>query len=483
MSAVTVLSVVLLYFLILLLVGYLTGRHAKNNAFFIGNRQSPWGVVAYGMIGASLSGITFISVPGWVVSDHFQYLQMVIGYIFGYVFIANVLLPVFYRLKLTSIYEYLNERFDIIAYKTGSVLFLFSRIIGASFRLFVVASILQVLALNSLGVPFPVTIMVIMLLIWAYTYRGGIKTIVWTDMLQTTFMLLTLVATIIVVLTSIHLSVAQAWHELKQYQLVQIFDFSDWRNPHYFWKQLLAGAFMAIAMTGLDQDMMQKNLSCRNLKESKKNVYLLSVSLLLVNFVFLFLGALLVYFVKIKGLEMPADTDYLFSYVVIQSGMLPIYLGVFFIIGLVAAAFSSADSALTALTTSFTIDILGVAGKTEREVKRLRIRIHFLISILIILVIVGFSYIKQEAIISSLFKIASYTYGPLLGLYFFGLFTKIKLRGWGIPVIAVVSILLTYLFANYAVDWFDGYQFGFELLLLNGMITFAFLWILGKILK
>ena len=267
---------------------------------------------------------------------------------------------------------------------------------------------------------------------------------------------------------------------MRQMDLVQIFDFSQWRAPHYFWKQLLAGAFMAIAMTGLDQDMMQKNLSCRTLKESKKNIYLLSASLVVVNFLFLFLGALLVYLVKTKGLELPSDSDYLFSYVVVQSGALPVYLGVFFIIGLVAAAFSSADSALTALTTSFTIDILGVENKTESEIKRIRMAVHFMISVLIIFVIVGFSYIKQEAIISSLFKVASYTYGPLLGLYFSGLFTRIKIGGWGVPLVAVLSILLTYWFAQNATAWFAGYQFGFELLLLNGMITFVLLWGLSK---
>ncbi|RKX17009.1 MAG: sodium:solute symporter, partial [Candidatus Zixiibacteriota bacterium] len=322
MSPTVIIAIVLGYFLLLLLVGFITGRKSDNQSFFIGNRRSPWLVVAYGMIGASLSGITFISVPGWVLTSHFAYLQMVLGYVLGYAVIAFVLLPLYYRLELTSIYSYLETRFGFYSYKTGAVFFLISRLIGASFRLFIVTGVLQFVALDKLGIPFPVTVIVTILLIWIYTFRGGIKTIVWTDTLQTTFMLLSVIGTIWIIASQLGWSFSDITGQIKSWDLSHIFFFDDWKSKHYFWKQFLSGIFITIVMTGLDQDMMQKNLSCRTEKEARKNVLLLSGSLVVVNIIFLSLGALLVFYAQAKGLAIPQDTDQLFP-AIVMSGLLP----------------------------------------------------------------------------------------------------------------------------------------------------------------
>ncbi len=478
MYSAIIISVVLGYFVLLLLVSFFTSRKADNEDFFVGGRKSSWLVVSYGMIGASLSGITFISVPGWVLTNKFAYFQMVLGYVLGYAFIAGVLLPVYYSLKLTSIYSYLGDRFGPVSEKTGSVFFLISRLIGASLRLFVVVSVLQYLVLDALGVPIWVTVVITIMLIWIYTYRGGIKTIVWTDTLQTTFMLLAVAGTFVVLLDMAGWSFAGFWHKAVDSGIIKTFFFDDWKDGRYFWKQFLSGAFITIVMTGLDQDMMQKNLSCKTLAEAKKNVYLLSVSLVVVNFIFLLLGALLVIYASEHGIDV-TDSDNLYSAVLMSTGN--VLLLVIFVIGLIAAAFSSADSALTALTTSFTIDILEAHKKYDEEgLKKVRIFSHLVISGLVILIVLVFAAIKDDAVISSLFKIAGYTYGPLLGLYFAGLFTNIKANDKLVPYIAVFSIVLSYFAENYVSRLISGYKVSFELLIFNGMVTFVLLLVLRR---
>ena len=475
MISTIVLITLLVYFAFLLAVSYLTSKNATNSDFFIGSHKSSWLVVSYGMIGASLSGITFISVPGWVLTNSFAYLQMVLGYVLGYLVIANVLLPVYYKMRLTSIYTYLGERFGIYSQKTGSVFFLISRIIGASLRLFVVAGVLQYVALNELGVPFWVTITLTMVLIWIYTYRGGIKTIVWTDTLQTTFMLAAVVGTFIILLKDANCGINDFFDMLKTSGVSKTFFFDDWKSGQYFWKQFISGAFITIVMTGLDQDMMQKNLSCKNLKEAKSNVYLLSVSLVVVNVIFMLLGALLVFYAGQNGINVE-DSDNLYPAVLMNVGS-PVLL-VLFIVGLIAAAFSSADSAITALTTSITIDLFQADKKyDESKLKKIRIITHFFVSVVIIFIVLLFASIKDESVISSLFKIAGYTYGPLLGLYFAGLFTKLKPQDKLVPYIAVLSPVITYIIALFTPKVINGYHLGFELLLVNGFITFILLWL------
>lgn len=478
MSPTLIIGIVLVYFLLLLAVGFITGQKSDNQSFFIGNRKSPWLVVAYGMIGASLSGITFISVPGWVLTSKFAYMQMVLGYLLGYIVIAFVLIPLYYKLNVTSIYTYLEKRFGLYAYKTGALFFLISRLIGASFRLFIVTGILQFIALDKLGIPFPVTVLITIFLIWIYTYRGGIKTIVWTDTLQTTFMLLSVIATIWIISFQMKWSFSEMITQIKLSEYSKIFFFDDWHNKHFFIKQFISGIFITIVMTGLDQDMMQKNLSCRNKKDAQKNVLMLSGSLVIVNIIFLSLGVLLVLYAKSTGLPLPQDSDQLFP-MIVMSGLLPPVIILFFIIGLIAAAFSSADSALTALTTSFTIDILPTRQLNEQQLKRQRFFVHVLLSITLLIIIIVFQQIKNGNVISNLFKAAGYTYGPLLGLFSFGLFHKQKIYDKAIPFFAVISPILTYII-GFLVEEYLQYQLSFELLIVNGLIMYLFLWLLRK---
>ncbi len=479
MSPTLIIAIVLGYFLLLLLIGFITGRSSDNQSFFIGNHKSPWLVVAYGMIGASLSGVTFISVPGWVLTSKFSYLQMVLGYVVGYIVITFVLLPLYYRLKLTSIYSYLDTRFGYYSYKTGAIFFLISRLIGASFRLFIVTGVLQFVALDTLGIPFPVTVLTTILLIWIYTYRGGIKTIVWTDMLQTTFMLLSVGAIIWMIASQFNWNFTDVLTQIKSSDFSKTFFFDDWKSKHFFWKQFLSGAFITIVMTGLDQDMMQKNLSCRTKKDAQKNVLLLSVSLVVVNLFFLSLGALLIFFAQAKGLTLPQDSDQLFP-MIVTSGMLSPIIIIIFIIGLIAAAFSSADSALTALTTSFTLDILPLKEHTEKQLKNQRILAHIGISITLMMIVVIFEQIKDGNVISNLFKAAGYTYGPLLGLYAFGLSGNRKVMDKTVPFLAVLSPILTYIAGILAEKYLHGYQLSFELIIVNGLLMYLFLWMVSK---
>ncbi len=472
MSSTLIIIIIAGYFLLLLLISWITGKGAGNNAFFLGDRKSPWYIVAFGMIGASLSGVTFISVPGWVVDSQFSYMQMVLGYLVGYAVIANLLLPLYYRLQLTSIYRYLQDRFGRFSYKTGASFFLLSRIIGASFRLFLVANVLHITVFRNWNVPFYVTVLVTIALIWLYTNRGGIKTIIWTDTLQTLSMLIALVVSIILIIRSMDLSLGEMVSRVASGTDSKIWVFGNWHLENHFVKHFLSGAFITIVMTGLDQDMMQKNLSCRNIREAKKNVYLMSISLVPVNLVFLFLGALLIQFAQYKGIAMPGSTDDLFP-MIATGGYLPQVVGIFFIVGLVAAAYSSADSALTALTTSFTVDILEGERWDERTLSRNRRRVHLGISVMLGIVIMLFRAINDENVISAIFRVAGYTYGPLLGLYAFGLFTRRPVRDRWVPLLAILSPLLTFLLGHFSEQLFGGYRFGFELLIVNGAIMFV----------
>ncbi|WP_223033877.1 sodium:solute symporter [Hanstruepera marina] len=469
MNPTQIILLIAAYFGLLILISFFTGKKSGNDAFFKGNRQSPWYVVAFGMIGASLSGVTFISVPGWIEASQFSYMQVVLGYIVGYLVIGLVLLPLYYRLNLTSIYTYLETRFGNYSYKTGASFFLISRVIGASFRLYLVANVLQIILFDELGIEFWQTVTITVLLIWLYTFKSGIKTIVWTDTLQTLFMLIAVGVTIYFVSAELGLNGSNIFSYVLDSDLSKTFFFDDFKSGNYFWKQFISGAFIAIVMTGLDQDMMQKNLTCRTLKDAQKNMFWFTIVLTIVNFVFLSLGLLLTVYAQQNGID--AHKDDLFP--ILAKKHLGIGVFVFFLLGLIAAAYSSADSALTSLTTSFSIDILDIEKKHNPEKQvRIRKRIHVLISLILILVIIAFKYIiKDASVIAKLFVFAGYTYGPLLGLYAYGLFTKWHVKDKLVPVIAILSPVLSYIISVNSLKWF-GFEFGFFILILNGFLTF-----------
>jgi Na+/proline symporter len=473
----------LAYTALLFFVTWLTARKADSRTFFIGNKASPWFVVAYGMIGASLSGVTFMSVPGWVGTTQFSYLMMVVGYFFGYMVISFVLLPLYYRLNLTSIYTYLDQRFGFWSYKTGSFFFIISRVIGASLRMFLVVNVLQLFVFDSWGIPFSVNVVIFISLIILYTFKGGIKTIVWTDTLQTTFMLVAVILTVILITKDLDLSLSEMAHKVfkSDYTRVMVW---DWAPKNNWLKQLFSGMFITICMTGLDQEMMQKNISCRNLRDAKKNMISFSIVLMAVNFLFLFLGATLYTYATSKGIDIPILTDELFPTLAIK--YLGSIAGLVFVIGLISAAYPSADGALTALTTSFCYDFLGLPQKksiSEKTKTRIRYLVHIGFAILLLAVICIFRIINDRAVIDKLFTVASYTYGPLLGLYSFGLFTKYEIKDKWVPLIAVISPVICYIISINSQTWFNGYKFGFELLLLNGILTFTGLYLIKKLTK
>jgi len=466
------------YFAVLILISYFTGRGGSNAEFFKANKQAPWYLVAFGMIGASLSGITFISIPGTVETDSFSYFQVVLGYTIGYAVIGQVLLPLYYKMNLTSIYAYLDSRFGNASYKTGASFFLLSRVVGASFRLFLVANVLQLIVFDAMGVPYYVTVTITILLIWLYTFKSGIKTIIWTDTLQTFFMLLALGITIYFISEDLGFSLSNLFGYLAESEHSQIFFFDDWKSKDHFVKQFLSGAFIAIVMTGLDQDMMQKNLTCRSLKDAQKNMFWFTIVLVFVNFLFLALGVLLTDYADINGVTEVRDD--LFP-AIATSGDLGFAVAIFFILGLIAAAYSSADSALTALTTSFSIDILDIEKRyDEKKQVRIRKQIHVAISVLLILVMLAFKYaIADKSVINKLFQFAGYTYGPLLGLYAFGLFTKWNVKDKLVPVVAIAAPILSYIISINSLVWF-GFEFGFFILILNGLLTFLGLVLLRR---
>jgi len=473
-----VFTVIVIYFIILIIIARITSRGADTHVFFTANRQSPWYIVAFGMIGASLSGVTFISVPGEVGNSHFEYFQIVLGYLVGYLVVGGVLMPLYYRLNLITIYTYLESRFGFWSYKTGSFFFLLSRTIGSSFRLYLVAMVLQIAVFDAWGIPLWATVLITLALIWLYTKKGGVKTIIWTDTIQAFFMLATVGVTIFIIADSLSIKASDLPAIISESDYSSMFIW-DWRHEHNFFKQFLAGAFISIAMTGLDQDMMQKNLTCKNIKEAQKNMFWFSIVLVFANLMFLSLGALLYMYADAFAVGIPEKTDFLFPTLALHH-FSPV-AGILFLIGIIAAAYSSADSALTALTTSFCVDILNFRDQEEAYKKRVKTRVHIGFSVLTFLVIMVFALINDQSVINSLFTAAGYTYGPLLGLFAFGMFTKYSVKDRWVPLVCVASPLLSFVINIYSADLFWGYRFGFEILLLNGFLTFmGLLFVSGK---
>ena len=471
MSASLILIIILIYFSVLVLVSFLTGKKSGNKTFFTGDKQSRWYVIAFGMIGTSLSGVTFISVPGMVRSIDMTYMQTVLGFFCGYLFIAKVLLPLYYRLNLTSIYTYLHERIGKRAYKTGASFFLLSRTIGAAVRLYLVALILQAFVFDPLGVPFYVNVVCNLLLIFLYTFRSGIKTIIWTDTLQAVCMITMLVLIIRAISIHLNLDFAGIVQVVSSHEHGRIFVFDDWHSKQNFFKQFFSGIFITIVMTGLDQDMMQKNLTCRSLKEAQKNMYSYGFAFIPINFLFLTLGVLLLVLAQQTGTVLPESGDQILP-MFATNGMLGTPVLLFFTIGIIAASFASADSALAALTTSACIDILNISKYPAEKAKSIRIATHLFITFLVVAIILIFKEINSKSVIDAIYTIASYTYGPLLGLYAFGMLTKRRTRDRFTPYICLASPLLAYLLSFSAERWF-GYKFGYEILMINGLTTFV----------
>ncbi|MDR0823873.1 MAG: sodium:solute symporter [Prevotella sp.] len=467
---ITILLVIAIYFGALLLISYFVSRkNSDNEAFFLGNRQSPWFVVAIAMVGTSISGVTFVSVPGMVGKFDMTYMQMAFGFVVGYFVIAYVLLPLYYKLELTTIYGYLEKRFGFFSYKTGAAFFILSKIIGAAARLYLVAMILQAFVFDQWGIPFFVTVTGIILLIWGYTFRSGIKTIIWTDTLQTSSFLLGVILIIWQVATKMDMDISQVADAVSSSEHSRIFVFDDWASRQNFFKQFLSGVFITIVMTGLDQDMMQKNLTCKSLKDAQKNMVTYGFSFVPINFLFLSLGILLLLFASRFNIVLPEQTDQILPMLATEYLGLPVLI--FFTIGIIAAAFSSADSALTSLTTSVCIDILDVKKEDAAKAKKTRKKVHLTVSVVFLMVILIISGIHQENVLDTIYKVASYTYGPLLGLFFFGLFTKINIRDKYVPCICVLAPVVSY-FAEYILLKQYSYRVGYEILLFNGLLTF-----------
>jgi SSS family transporter len=480
MNSSLVFGIIALYFSILLVISFFTSRGATSHTFFLANRQSRWWVVAFGMIGTSLSGVTFMSVPGFVGSTQFSYMAIVFGYFVGYIIIATVLMPLYYRLNLTSIYGYLEQRFGFWSYKTGAFFFIVSRSLGAAFRMFLVVNVLQIFVFNDWGVPFWATVVVFIVLVILYTFQGGVKTIVWTDSLQTTCMLLAVILTIILISDQMGWSFSDLYTSVRQSDMSQMFFWGDWSDSRNFLKQFLSGIFIAVTMTGLDQEMMQKNLSCKTLGEAKKNMFTFSFILVLVNLMFLVLGVILYMFANAKGIAIPEMTDDLFPTLALN--YLGPAVGIIFLIGLISAAFPSADGALTSLTTSFCVDFLNVKKRNleEKQLKRIRYTVHFSFALILLAIIIVFQAINDQAVISKLLTVAGYTYGPLLGLYAFGLFSKKGIRDNWVPLAALMSPVICYLLKMFEKDLLGGYTLGYELLIVNGLLTYAFLFALSR---
>ncbi|MDQ3534131.1 MAG: sodium:solute symporter [Bacteroidota bacterium] len=477
MSPQIVVTIIASYFAVLLLISHFTSKNANSQTFFTANRNSPWYLVAFGMVGASLSGVTFISVPGEVGNSDFSYFQLVLGYLLGYFVIATVLMPLYYKLNLVSIYGYLNQRFGFFAYKTGAFFFILSKIVGASFRLFLVAGVLQLALFNAWNIPFWATVLMTIFLIWLYTFRGGIKTIVWTDTLQTLFMLMAVGISIYLIQDELNMSFDGLIATVSESEYSQIF-FWDWQSGKNFFKQFLSGAFIAIVMTGLDQDMMQKNLTCKTLKDAQKNMFSFSVVLVIVNFFFLSLGALLYVYATEKGIVLPQRSDDLYPLLALNHFTL--FAGIIFLLGIIAAAYSSADSALTGLTTSFCVDFLSLTSRAEDIKTSTRIKVHIAFSFILFVVILIFNAINDRSVISAVFVAAGYTYGPLLGLYSFGLFTNLKVRDNLVPVVCVICPILSYLIDQNSETLLGGHKLGFFIIIVNGFLTFVGLLIIKK---
>ena len=475
-SPIFILSLILIYFLVLILISYFTGKENSNKVFFIANKESAWPLVAFGMVGASLSGVTFISVPGWIESSQFTYFQVVLGYFVGYLIVSFVLLPIYYRYNVTSIYEYLENRFGYHSHKAGAFFFFVSRVIGASFRLFLVAIVMQKFIFDAWKIPFEFTVILSIALIWIYTNRGGIKTIVWTDTIQTTLMIISVLLSIFYINKDLGWSLFDFFNSAEFEKYNNIFVTDSFLKRNYFLKSFLGGVFITICMTGLDQDMMQKNLSCKSLKDAQKNMIVFSIVLVIVTFLFMVLGALLYTYGLKQGISIPLlegkpNSDLLFPEIALNGG-LGITVAITFILGLIAAAYSSADSALTSLTTSVCIDFLEISKKDKSRQISLRKQTHILLSLLLVIVVILFKYILDRNVIDGLLTVAGYTYGPLLGLFSFGIFTNYKINDKYVWYILFTSVFITSIIGNINSNLLWGYEIGYELLPINGLITF-----------
>jgi Na+/proline symporter len=465
-------GILAIYFGLLLVISYITSRGADTNDFFTANRQSPWWLVAFGMIGTSISGLTFISVPGAVGKTYFTYYQVILGHSLGYLTIALVLMPLYYRLNLISIYGYLEKRFGFWAYKTGSAFFLLSRTIGSAARLYLAVNVLQIAIFEPIGVPFFLTVFISIGLIWLYTHRGGVKTIIWTDTLQTLFLLVALFITIVLVGQQMNMGIGDMIQTIQKSEYSHMFEW-DWKHPHFFGKDFLAGVFIAIVMTGLDQDLMQKNLTCKSIGEAQKNMFWFYWVLLFINLLFLALGALLYIYAQANQIAIPAKTDELYPLLAL-GGNFGTLAAVTFLLGIIAASYASSDSALTALTTSFCIDFLRI--EKFQEVKRNKIKhwVHIGFSVLFFIVIGLFHIFNNQELIGAVFNLAGYTYGPLLGLFAFGLFTNTAIKDRYVPLVCVASPIITFILETQSQALFGG--FGFAKLILNGSICYLLLW-------
>ncbi len=473
MTPAAVLVTVIAYFLVLYLVASLSGRRADNQGFFVGNRRSPWPVVAFAMIGSSISGVTFVSVPGWVQASQFSYLQMALGFVAGQLVIAFVLIPLFYRMGLVSIYQYLESRFGIASYRTGAWFFFLSKMIGAAVRVYLVCLVMQLLVFGPLHVPFVWNVAVTMVLVWLYTYRGGVKSLIWTDTLKTVCLVGSVVLCIVFIVRELGLTFPAALEAVRQSPYSQVFFFDDPRSAHYFWKMFWAGVFTLIAMTGLDQDMMQRNLSCASPRDSQKNIVLTALSQMVVIYLFLMLGVFLYLYMDANALSMPEKSDQVFSLVAVGGG-LPAAVGILFVVGLISSTYSAAGSALTALTTSFTVDILRCTERCdEARTARVRKRVHAGMAAMMGAVILVFGLLNDTSVIDAVYTLASYTYGPILGLFAFGIFTRRSVRDRWIPLVAVLSPVLCYVLQRNSERWFGGYSFSYELLIFNALFTFV----------
>lgn len=493
MSTTLIISVLVAYFGVLILISYLTSRNADSETFFTGNKQSPWYLVAFGMIGASLSGVTFISVPGKVYAEGMAYFQIVLGYILGYLVIAQVLMPLYYRLNVTSIYEYLQKRFGIVSYKTGAGFFILSRTLGSATRLYLATIVLQLFLFEDLGVDYWLTAVITIALIWVYTFKGGIKTIVYTDTFQTLFLVSAVIICTVIIAQVLNLDLFGLFDRITSTKttnggsMTQIFFFDDPNAKIYFPKQFFGGMFLAIAMTGLDQDLMQKNLTCRSIGDAQKNMYSFTTVLVVTNFLFLLLGGALYVYAESKGVALPMKgekvlTDHVFPTLALNH--FGTVAGIFFLLGITASSYASADSALAALTTGFCIDFLNFHKREEKERQRLKLYVHIGFSLLFLIIILLTKwYVDTNPgtdLIGLILTVAGYTYGPLLGLFFFGILTKRKLTEWSVPIVCVLIPLLCYWIDKNSESLLNGYKFGNELLIMNGLMTFGGLALISK---
>ena len=480
MSATIIIATILGYIALLFTVAYISGRRADNEGFFVGNRSSSWWMVMFAMVGAAMSGVTFVSVPGMVATSGFSYFQMVLGFMTGYFVIAFVLIPLFYRMKLVSIYGYLEQRFGVGAYKTGAWFFFISKLLGASVRLFLICVVLQLLLFEPYGLPFWLNALVTVLLVLLYTFQGGVKSLIWTDTLKTLCLILSIALSIWFVVQRLDMSLVDMVATVKGSENSRIFFFDDITDRRYFFKQFLAGLFSVIAMTGLDQDMMQRSLACKNYKDSQKNLVVSTILQTTIIFVLLVLGVILYTFAERMGITLPAGTDNMFP-TVATSPTMPIVVGVLFILGLVSSTYSAAGSALTALTTSFTIDVLGGTKRfDDQRLTKVRKGVHIAMAVAMFVVICALHHMGSSNVIDAVYTLASYTYGPILGLFAFGIFTKWSVKGRYVGIVAVVAPLLCFVLQQNSERWFGGYKFSYELLIVNALITFIGLILLIK---